>query len=280
MDRIFAPAKINLFLEVCGRRADGFHTVDTVMQTVTLCDTVYIEINDGGRISVSCPALDLPEEKNLAYKAAALYFEKAGIKNRGADVRIEKRIPAGAGLGGGSSDAAAVLRGLNARLSAFSPEELRSVAALVGSDVPFCVNGGCARAGGRGEELSGLPRGLPDCFILIAKRAASTSTAEAYAALDRLDYSPRENVMPELLAEGDLNKICSAAFNRFENAAPFDVESRDIMLRRGALTAHMTGSGSAVFGVFESEGAASAAKTDAEKSGAAAFVCRPAGEVR
>ena len=274
MKMIRAFAKINIFLEVTGVRPDGFHDIDTVMQTVSLCDDLYFAVNGSGVLSLDCPDVPGPQEKNLVWRAARLYLDRAGL-NDGIDIKVEKRIPQGAGLGGGSADAAAALRCLNGIYGAFSRDGLLALAAELGSDVPFCVAGGAARAEGRGEILSPLPRILPDCFIVTAKGGLSTSTAEAYKKIDALEYTPKINDTAGLFETGDLEKICRSAFNRFEDAAAFDREAADILSSHGALAARMTGSGSAVYGVFTDENRAEAAKDELLRTKRFAAVCRP-----
>ena len=274
MKKLFAYAKINIFLEITGKRADGYHSIDSVMQTVSLCDEIDLEITSQTGISLSCPGIDIPQEKNLAYRAASIFFERAGL-SFGAQIKVHKNIPSEAGLGGGSADAAAVLKALNIRFRCFSENELCDLGASLGSDVPFCIKGGCARAEGRGEILTPVSSGIPDCAIVIVKGKKPTSTAQAYRMIDSLDYSPKANKTLSALDAMDLKRICDSAFNRFEDAVYFDRDAADVMKLHGALTARLTGSGSAIFGIFDSDEKAEAAAGALKKSGYAVFSCRP-----
>jgi 4-diphosphocytidyl-2-C-methyl-D-erythritol kinase len=175
-----APAKVNLWLEALGKRADGYHEIRTIMQTVSLFDTLRLAPRGDGGICLHADHPELPPpEENLVVRAAVLLHERCGL-DQGADIALEKRIPAGAGLGGGSSDCAATLRGLNELWDLNLGEEpLRDMAAELGSDVPFFITGGTALCEGRGEEVSSLPSGGPLHYVLIMP-AVSLSTAEVY----------------------------------------------------------------------------------------------------
>jgi len=179
-----AYAKLNLSLDVLGKRTDGFHDLRTVMQSVELCDDIYVELTDG-EFSAATNKPYIPcDDRNVAVKAARAFFEALGIGGVGAFVRIKKQIPTCAGLGGGSSDAAAVLRALNSLTKAgFSADELRNIAKDVGSDVTFCVAGGTVLGEGRGDMLSPLPP-LPDCAVVICMPDFSSSTPELFARID------------------------------------------------------------------------------------------------
>ena len=172
-----AYAKINISLDVTGRRPDGYHEMLMVMQSVTLCDDVTITLTESAGSHAECNLHFVPgDERNLAVRAANRFFERVGIENTGAHIVIKKDIPVGAGMAGGSTDAAAVLRGLNKLTGAnLSSPELHELAAEIGSDVAFCIAGGTQLASGRGEVLSPLPP-LPDCSIVICKPDFSIST--------------------------------------------------------------------------------------------------------
>ena len=273
---IHAYAKINLFLEVTGKRPDGFHDIDTVMQTVSLCDELSLETDGTGTVAAECVGLDIPNADNLAVRAARLYLDRAGVGD-GLKIKIVKHIPCGSGLAGGSADAAAVLRGLNSIYGAFGADALSSLAAELGSDVPFCVFGGCMRASGRGEILSALPD-MPDCAIVIARGERSSLTAGAYAALDKIVFEPRANGMIDALYAGDLGAVSAAAFNRFEDTAVYEKEIAKRLENAGALTARLSGSGSAVFGVFNDEARARSAAASLSAAGYMAALCFPTGK--
>lgn len=245
-----ACAKLNLYLDITGRRGDGYHLLETVMQSVDLCDIVTVRLNVLG-ISVGCSDPGIPAgEANICHKAARVFFERAGVRS-GADIMIQKRIPSGAGMGGGSADAAAVLFGLNTLCgSLLSESELLSAAAEVGADVPFCLVGGTRLCRGIGEVMTELPA-APDCCFLVAKPEHSCPTGEAFARYDTAELSPRG--IPEEYSSGMFPH--EKMYNVFR--ALYDDERLERLVEKmmagGALGAELTGSGSAVFGVFPDE---------------------------
>lgn len=265
---IKAFAKINLTLDITGRREDGFHTLDSVMQSVSLFDRVTVALNDTGMISVSCSVPGLPTDAhNTAFRAARLFLDATGLPF-GADIFIEKNIPLQAGMGGGSADAAAVFRALN-HLAGEKGEtplttgELLYLAMRIGADVPFCFLNGTQRCGGIGEEMIPLAP-LPDCGVLVLKPEAGVSTPEAYRRCDEAEdtgkrYTPN---LVRALERRSLMEAAKALGNRFEDALriPECEAARRDLLEAGALGAVMTGSGSAVFGIFPEEAAARAAE--------------------
>ena len=279
---ILAPAKINLYFGVTGMRADGYHEIETVLQTVNLFDriTVAVSAGEGREISVFCRELsDLPQEKNLAYKAALAYLSAAEEDNIKVEISIEKKIPDKAGFGGGSSDAAAVMLALNT-LSGdrFSMAELFGIGASVGADVPFCIKKGTVKATGFGEMLESCAP-MPDCCILLAvPNGEKTSTADAYAAIGEGDGKSTLSAMLSALSECDINKISAAMKNDFETVQRPDSPSAQLkkrLLSLGARAAMLSGSGAGVFGIFGSVREAKAAKEEIEND-ARAFVCAPA----
>ncbi len=256
-----AYAKINISLDVTAKRPDGYHDMLMVMQTVSLYDDIEVTLVENERSSAQCNLHFVPsDERNLAVKAAGKFFEAAGIENTGAKIKMFKRIPVGAGMAGGSSDAAAVLRALN-RLCGhpFDAEKLCALAEEIGSDVPFCVTGGTMLAKGRGEILSPLPP-LPDCSFVICKPEFSTSTPELFRKLDsiKLQCHPDTNGIIDALQKGDLMRLSRRMYNVFEDVPDRRhsaiAEIKSILLDCGALGSIMTGTGSAVFGIF-SDGA-------------------------
>ncbi|MBQ6974482.1 MAG: 4-(cytidine 5'-diphospho)-2-C-methyl-D-erythritol kinase [Oscillospiraceae bacterium] len=261
-----APAKINLQLSVGPRRADGYHELASVMQTVDVCDTLTVTAHTGGGMSLTCNHPDLsPGEDNLVCRAAVLFFQCTGVPMDGVTIHLHKVIPMPAGLGGGSADAAAALRALRRLYAPALPDsELETMAAALGSDVPFCVRGGTALAAGRGEKLSPLPP-LPQCWAVLVKPHEAYSTAAMYrriddtACYDPLDAAP----MVSALTAGDLPGVCAAMTNTFEKVLPPDAATAALCRRlkeQGAMGAMLSGSGSAVFGLFASrEGAAQGA---------------------
>ena len=258
-----APAKVNLTLEILGRREDGYHDLKSVMTSVSLCDVVTVRLQEGESITVSAPGTDLPTGvDNLAGRAAQRFFTAMGIQ-QGAQILLHKQIPAKAGLGGGSSDAAAVLRILRELLR---PElalaELEKLGASVGSDVPYCVRGGTTLVEGRGERLTSWPA-LPECYVVLCKPAFGLSTPELFARADRLNAPcrPDHAAVYAGLLHGEVAAVCPRLQNAFE-ALLTPEEQREIQgvkrqLRQcGASGALMTGSGPTVFGIFRHPGGA------------------------
>lgn len=255
----FAFAKINLTLDVLGKREDGYHDLKSVMQTVSIRDDIEIDLETEKPWKLICDKDDIPtDERNLAWKAAKLFFETTKKDPNGIEIRISKRIPSQAGLGGGSADAAAVLRALNTHYNApFSILALAELGGQIGSDVPFCVLGGTAMVEGRGERLHKLPD-MPDCFMVVCKPDFSCSTAELYAELDKAEIAkrPDNKAMESALYAGDLGKISENIWNVFD---PIVTKKhlelnyiKSICNSYGAVAQQMTGSGSAVFAITDS----------------------------
>jgi len=251
-----AWAKLNISLDVAERRADGYHDMTMVMQTVSLCDEITVAFHDSGRVQAKSNLSFVPgDERNLAVRAALCYLRETGNEGQGMFITLDKRVPVGAGMGGGSSDAAAVLRALNRHYGALSPEALETLSAQVGSDVPFCVRGGTALATGRGEKLETLPD-MPDCEFIICKPDFSISTPELFRRLDQCSTRchPDTAGLLAALEAGNLDQLCRRMYNVFEDIDDRRMrtvkEIKGSLLDCGALGAVMTGTGSAVFGVF------------------------------
>ena len=251
-----AYAKLNLTLDVLGKREDGYHDLQSVMQTISVRDDVEIDIGTGKPWSQQCTDETIPiDERNLAWKAAKVYCDAMHKDPNGLEIRIHKRIPVGAGLGGGSADAAAVLRALNRHygepLSLFALAEL---GAQVGSDVPFCVICGTAMVEGRGERVRKLSD-MPDCIFVVVKPEFSVSTPELYQKLDGVDIAkrPDNKAMESALLAGDLEKVCQNLCNVFDPVVTEDhLEMnyiKSLLHQYGAVNYQMTGSGSAIFAV-------------------------------
>lgn len=253
-----AFAKLNLYLGIHGLRDDGYHELETVFQSIELQDQVSISVHDKGGISLRCNKRFLPtDQRNLAYKAALAFFEAAGIDNPGLHINIKKVIPVGAGMAGGSTDAACVLRLLNRAFDRpLSWEQLAETALKLGADVPFCLWGGTALAGGVGEKLKPLAP-MPDCFIVVAKPHFSVSTKAAFGLYDQQPdlLCPDSSTMVEALEQGNLKAISEHLYNSLEKPVggqhPRILQLVERMNNAGALGARMTGSGSAVFGIFD-----------------------------
>ncbi|GAB4145463.1 MAG: 4-(cytidine 5'-diphospho)-2-C-methyl-D-erythritol kinase [Cyanobacteria bacterium J069] len=279
---LIAPAKINLYLEIIGDRPDGYHELAMVMQSVSLADRIDLRANGVERFHLSCDSPDVPaDESNLAYKAAILMaerFPKAFQQYGGVDISLQKRIPVGAGLAGGSTNAAAVLVGLDLMWNVgLTQIELQEMAAALGSDVAFCIAGGTAIATGRGEQLDPLPS-VDYLWVVLAKyRSLPISTAWAYKTyrqrfagtyardtdtlrqrLDRVHAGP----MVGAIAQRDGAKIPTLLYNDFERVVypdhPKVAELKQQLLDLGAAGALMSGSGSTVFGLTHSRAQAEA----------------------
>ena len=256
-----AWAKLNLSLDILGLRPDGYHELEMVMQTVSLCDEVNLTLSPSGPWSICGSGLPMPlDETNLAWRAAEAYFAGTGL-HPGLEIRVEKRIPSQAGLGGGSADAAAVLRALQRHYGLYSQEKLETLALSLGSDVPFCLLGGCRLARGRGEQLSELPA-LPDCGILIVKPACAISTGCLYRATDAEQKLPHPDTaaLTKALGKGDLPAAGKLLCNSFEPLAcrlyPEVEQLLAALKQTRCLGAAMTGSGSACFAIYEDAQAA------------------------
>lgn len=254
-----AFAKLNLTLDVLGKRPDGYHDLRSVMQTVSVRDDIEIDVGTGKPWALRCSEDGIPTDAtNLAWKAAKVYLDAIGKDPDGLEIRITKRIPSGAGMGGGSADAAAVLRALNRHYGEpLSILALAELGAQVGSDVPFCTVCGTAMVEGRGEKLRKLPD-IPDCFFVICKPDFSISTPELYRKLDEREIAkhPDNQAMESALIAGDLGKICENIYNVFD---PVVTEEhlelnyiKSIFNSYGSAAQQMTGSGSAVFAIVES----------------------------
>lgn len=267
-----APAKLNLTLEVGEKRSDGYHEVQSVMSCAALYDEVTLESGTSGGISMTCDCPGLPlDDTNLCLRAAKLFFKKTGIPCDGLHIELSKRIPMQSGLGGGSADAAAVLRGLR---KLYRPEmmikDLERMAAELGSDVPFCVRSVTAMVRGRGEQLLKLPK-LPLCWFVICKPEFSFSTAEMYAKLDEKDPVSSIDTLGliKALEYQDMQEISDRLGNCFEGVLEesseiFAIKNR--LLALGARNACMSGSGSAVYGLFTQEDEAKAAAAELQKA--------------
>jgi 4-diphosphocytidyl-2-C-methyl-D-erythritol kinase len=251
-----APAKINLSLDVLHKRSDGYHEVKMVMTTIDLADRIELVDLYTDTIKIVSHNRFVPDdERNLAYQAAKLLKTKFGIK-RGVAISITKSIPVAAGLAGGSSDAAATLRGLNKlwRLG-LSLDELAQIGAEIGSDVPFCVYGGTAIATGRGEKIEHIPA-PPSSWVVLAKPAIGVSTADVYRQLDLQSVKhPDVDGMVAAIKEKNYEKICSLAGNVLESVTlkmyPEVAQIKEQMKRFGADMVLMSGSGPTVFGLVQ-----------------------------
>ncbi|AJK89875.1 MULTISPECIES: 4-(cytidine 5'-diphospho)-2-C-methyl-D-erythritol kinase [Lysinibacillus] len=253
-----APAKINLTLDVLYKRPDNFHEVEMVMTTVDLADRISLESREDGVIQIISTDNFVPNDhRNFAYQAARLIKDTYGIK-QGVSITIEKEIPIAAGLAGGSSDAAATLKGLNELWNlGLSIDELAELGAKIGSDVSFCVYGGTALATGRGEIIKEIPA-PPNCWVVLAKPKIGVSTAEVYGGLkvEGLEH-PNTKQMIQAIETKDYELLCSSLGNVLETVTfklhPEVVMLKEQMKRFGADATLMSGSGPTVFGLVDSE---------------------------
>jgi 4-diphosphocytidyl-2-C-methyl-D-erythritol kinase len=271
-----AYGKINLYLDVVDKRDDGYHNILSAMHTVGLYDGVTVSARESGIVmTCSDPKLSCGED-NLCVKAAKEFFLSVGA-DLGCEISLEKTLPMGAGMGGGSADAAAVLRGLN-RLykKGLSNEELRAIAVKIGADVPFCIVGGCKKAEGIGEILTDLPL-LPKCFIIVCEGGEKVSTPEAYRKIDSAPPTQKSDYegFEAALKGGDIKLICRKLYNRFEDTYPDCERVKHLLVENGALGALMTGSGSVVYGIFHSLEKATAAKEKFANMGLRPYLTTP-----
>ena len=281
-------AKINLHLDVKGRLADGYHSMETVMQSVSLCDTVTVTLTDEPLCEATCVKAGVPtDEKNIAVRAAKLFAEKIGSQ-KGARIHIEKNIPMAAGLAGGSADAAATLLAMNQLYNRpLTTNELCELGAGLGVDVPFCIVGGTKYADGKGEQLHSFPV-MPPCTLVVACGGEGVSTPWGYKLLDSRygDFAEASCYTPhtterldDAMTDGDLAKIGSALYNVFEgpilDERPVAAEIRRVMRDCGAEGAMMSGSGPSVFGLFSSEEMAKKAAELIQAKHCFATVCHP-----
>ena len=254
-----AFAKVNLTLDVLGKREDGYHNIKSIMQTISIRDDVEIDVGTGEPWTLECSQEGIPtDERNLAWKAAKVYCDGLKKDPNGLTIRITKRIPSGAGMGGGSADAAAVLRALNRHYgSPLSILALAELGAQVGSDVPFCVLCGTAMCEGRGELLRKLPD-MPDCVFVVCKPEFSVSTPELYKKIDQVAIPKRPDhmAMESALLAGDVAKVADLIYNVFDPVVTADHLEinyiKSICNSYGALGMQMTGSGSAVYAIMPS----------------------------
>ena len=277
-----AYAKINLTLDVLGKRPDGYHDLSMVMQSVSLADQVIIRETGEEGFTLKTDLGFLPgADKNIAGVAARAFARHTGVDLSGLEIELQKHIPVCAGTAGGSSDGAAVLRGLNRWFSCgLSLRHLAEIGEKVGSDVPYCVLGCTALAEGRGEKLTCLPA-LPDCHIVLCKPGFSVSTPELFRRIDelKLRFHPDTAGVLAALEEGDLAGVSRRMFNVFEEALPAQrravvEEIKSTLLSRGALGACMSGTGPTVFGIFDNAESAQSVADELKQSYAETFLTK------
>ena len=278
--KVNAPAKVNLAVDVMGRRPDGYHSVSLVLQAISIYDTVTITSNESEEITITCSDGNIPcDKRNIAYKAAERFFHSTGIKNTGVNIHIEKVSPSQAGLGGGSSDGAAVIMGLNAMFNThLKDKEMEEICSYIGADVPFFINGGTQLATGIGTDMEKL-HSMPECFMVVCKPDINVSTKEAYDAIDA--QSVKQFKYSDEVVKGiylrSLNSVVTSMYNDFDVFLDIK-EVNDIkkfMYDHKAKGACMSGSGSAVFGVFKTEKQAECCANALKENYEKTFVCKP-----
>ena len=283
-------AKINLHLDITGIMENGFHSVNTVMQSVSLYDTVTLTQREDNQFFVECNIPSVPTgNDNLAVKAANAFCDAANIR-LGAHIYIDKHIPMAGGMAGGSADAAAVLRGMNELCGhPLTTEELCKIGSRLGADVPFCIVGGSTFADGKGDILHPFPS-MPSCTLLIACGGEGVSTPQAYSMLDRLygGFSKQSGYTPRAMDDlaracdaGDIQGVTESMYNIFEepilSIRPVATEIKRLMLENGAIGAMMSGSGPSVFGIFEDAQTTNSAANAINALGIATHLCEPVG---
>ena len=274
---VLAPAKLNLSLEVVGTLPNGYHDLDMVMQTIDLYEKIILKTSRDLRLSL--PGSFVPaNDKNTAVKAALAFFDYTGLL-AGVDINVYKRVPVRAGMAGGSADAAGVLVGLNELYGAkLSMSELCAIGAGIGADVPFALLGGTCRVRGVGDLMKALPP-CPDCRFVVVMPSVGVSTPEAFARYDTMGspVHPDCEAQEQAIRKNDLAAVCAAAGNALEHCSGA-VETPaicEILRANGAITAQMTGSGAAVFGIFADDAQARAAAAVLRKGYKQVYVCRP-----
>ena len=272
-------AKINLSIDVLGKRQDGYHLVEMIMQTIDLYDLIEINEKDNDQITIKSTSDEIPLDcNNLVYKAANLMKKTFNI-NKGVEIHIKKNIPVAAGMAGGSSNAAAVLVGLNKLWNLnLSNQQLEKIGLKLGADVPFCINGGAVLASGIGEELTPIKGLTKDVCILVCKPDLFVSTKEVYECIDSKDIDKRPNnkFLIECLKNEETRQLAENMFNVLEGVTmdkhPVIQQIKDIMTNNRALGAMMSGSGPTVFGLYENREDAVKCKAILEKQFKQTFV--------
>lgn len=274
---VLAPAKLNLTLDVTGLLPGGYHALDMIMQTITLYEKVTLRKSQN--LVLRLPGSRVPaNDKNTAYKAALAFFHYTGLL-AGVEIEIQKNTPVRAGMAGGSADAAAVLVGLNELYGAkLSLSELCALGAGIGADVPFALLGGTCRVQGKGDMMKPLPP-CPDCWFVVVMPSVGVSTPEAFARYDTMGSSvhPDGAAAEAAIRAEDLHALCAASGNALEecSGAKETGAIKELLTRQGALASLMTGSGAAVFGIFEQEQAAREAARELSSHYRQVYVAQP-----
>ena len=277
--KVAAFGKLNLMLDIVGINSGGYHELETVMQSVSLFDTLDMQINNTGENKIVCDKAWFPtDSSNLIWKAIEAFEGYTGLKTGGITVNVDKRLPSMAGMAGGSADCAAMLYALDTMFETdLKKKQLFEIGAALGADVPFCINGGTQLCRGVGEIMTELV--LPRCAFVVVKPDVSISTPAAFKKYDSLTNVPEcdTKAFVSRLNKGDIKGMCGKMFNALEFAAQEEQirKAKDDLIGAGALGSLMTGSGSAVFGVFDHPQKAKAALEIIKKDYTQAWVCDP-----
>ncbi len=278
---VLAPAKINLTLNITGRRDDGYHFVDMVMQTVSLYDEITVEVIEGkSGINLTCDNAVIPtDSSNTAYKAAKYYLEKINRDDVLVNIRLIKNIPSQAGLAGGSTDAAGVVIALNEYFNnALTNVEMLDICSKIGADVPFCLFGGTSLSTGIGTTLKKL-KAMPECFVVLTKPYINVSTKLAYELSDKKGYSQEvhSSKIAKCIDNDDIINLSKNLYNDFEEVMqlPEVDKIKQIMLSQGAIGASMSGSGSTVYSIFTDEKTAKNCVNTLKKEYDEVFLAKP-----
>ena len=281
-----AYAKLNLSLDVVAKMSDGYHDLKMVFQTIDLADDVTVRIVEKPGVKLKTNIKHIPcDDSNIAVKAAHAFFKESGITDRGAEIDLLKRTPVCAGMGGGSADGAAVLRGLNRLFdNPLSTDQLLKIGRELGSDVPFCIVGGTVLGCGRGDVMTDLTP-LGDCTIVVCKPSFSVSTPALFKRIDcrKIKYRPDTDGIIKALDNTDLIGVARRMYNVFEDVLPYGgdkiCEIKNTFYDFGAVGSAMTGTGSAVFAIFDDENSAKAAFDHLSKTYSECFITRPVGKL-
>lgn len=281
-----AYAKLNLSLDIVAKMPDGYHDMKMVFQTIDLHDDISIRITDTPEIKLSTNVRYIPNDStNIAVKAAAAFFAESGITGYGAEISLLKRIPVCAGMGGGSADGAAVLRGINKLFdNPLSTETLLKLGRDLGSDVPFCIIGGTVLGCGRGEVMTDLAP-LPDCHIVVCKPSFSVSTPALFKRINvrKIRLRPDTDGIINALEKSDIYGVARRMYNIFEDVLPSGADTinniKSTMLDYNAAGSAMTGTGSAVFGVFTDYTSAKEAHKRLSADYSECYISKPVGKI-
>ena len=270
--KLKANAKINLTLDVIGKRDDGYHLIDSVFQSVSLCDEISVEKCDA--IVVRCTDSTISDKSNIAYKAAEKFFEYIGLDG-GAEIVIQKHIPLASGMGGGSADAATVIVALDKLYGTkLTKTQLCEIGLSVGADVPFCIVGGTARVGGIGEKMTKL-LDMPDCAVLLIKHGKKLSTADMYKKIDSCPQTERyTQTVVEALENGDLNRLCQNVSNAFSAVCNNENLINDIKATNPQAVS-LSGSGPTVFAIYNNIADANKAKNTLQQADYKPIIAAP-----